>query len=78
MWTKDLNYKLNYVNARKEVGELLCNVEGEKNLINYDLESRSNRKKKDCEFNYPKQSKDFLKDENSISKSKKQITDREK
>lgn len=46
MWTKDLNYKLNYVNARKEVGELLCNVEGEKNLINYDLESRSNRKKK--------------------------------
>ena len=36
------------------------------------------QEKKDCEFNYPKQTKDFLKDENSISKSKKQITDREK
>ena len=35
-------------------------------------------KKKDCEFNYQKQSKDFLKDENSTSKSKKQITNREK
>lgn len=31
-------------------------------------------KSKDCEFNYHNQSKNFLKDENSISKSKKHIT----
>lgn len=37
------------------MGEFLGNVGVEKHLIDYDLKSRSNRKKKDWEFNYQKQ-----------------------
>lgn len=62
---------------KKQVNSFVMQ-KGRKTLLTMTWNPEAIEKKKDCEFNYQKQSKDFLKDENSTSKSKKQITNREK